>query len=229
MLPAAVHQKLDAFGCFLARRGDRVLCECCGNTSLRFVAFGSPRRPVARCPHCGALERHRTLWPHIRAGLRPGTRVVHFAPEPILARNITGVPGVTYTAADLEPSSPGLASDIEIVAADITDQPWPDASFDVAVVNHVLEHVPDDRAAMRELRRVITPDGMVFSHHPFDARRDHTFEDPSVVSPAERLRVFGQDDHVRIYGRDLPARWTAAGFDVEDLGGGALAARPTLR
>lgn len=226
MIMYRLREALDDFGCALARRGDRVFCTCCGNTSLRFVAFGSPRRPTARCPHCGALERHRTLWPHIRARLKPRTRVVHFAPEPVLADNITRVSEITYTAADLEPSSAGLASDVEVVAADITDQPWPDASFDIAIVSHVLEHVPDDLAAMRELRRVITPEGAVFSHHPFDPGRWHTFEAPGVVSPEERLRVFGQDDHVRIYGRDLPARWTRAGFDVEDLGGGALAARP---
>jgi hypothetical protein len=64
---------------------------------------------------------------------------------------------------------------------------------------------------------VVTREGVVFSQHPFESSREHTFEDPGVVTPAERERVFGQHDHVRIYGRDLPGRWTAAGFDVEDL------------
>lgn len=226
MFGGIVRDARTRFGEALARRGDRVFCECCGNHSLRFVPFGSPPRPTARCPHCGALERHRTLWPHIRASLRPGVRVLHFAPEPTLARNVMRQPEVDYTAADLDPSSASLASEAEIVPADITDQPWPDGSFDIAIVSHVLEHVPDDRAAMRELRRVLAEDGVVFSHHPSEPWRESTFEDPSVVTPAERKRVFGQADHVRIYGRDLPDRWSAAGFVVEDLGMGALAARP---
>ena len=101
-----------------------------------------------------------------------------------------------------------------------------DGAFDTAIVSHVLEHVPDDLGAMRELRRVLANDGIVLSHHPSDPERERTFEDPSITSSAERARVFGQADHVRIYGRDLPERWTAAGFIVEDLGQGALAARP---
>lgn len=226
MFEGVLRDAAARFGDTLARRGDRVFCECCGNASLRFVPFGSPPRPTARCPHCGALERHRVLWPHIRASLRPGARVLHFAPEPILARNVIRLPEVDYTAADLHPSSASLASEAEIVAADITNQPWPDGSFDVAIVSHVLEHVPDDRAAMRELRRVVADDGVVFSHHPSEPWRERTFEDPSVVTPDERQRVFGQSDHVRIYGRDLAERWSAAGFVVQDLGLGALAARP---
>ena len=135
-------------------------------------------------------------------------------------------PDVEYTAADLEPSSAALAGEADIVAADITDQPWPDASFDIAIVSHVLEHVPEDLTAMPELRRVLAQDGIVFSHHPAEPWRECTFEDPSIVTPAERERVFGQADHVRIYGRDLPDRRTAAGFVVQDLGMGALATRP---
>lgn len=211
----------------LARQGSRVYCECCGKTSLRFVPFGVPPRPNVRCPHCDALDRHRILWRRLRETLEPGTRVLHFAPETALTHNIVSIPGIAYTAADLAPSSPSLAAEIPIVRADITDQPWADGSFDVAVVSHVLEHVPDDLQAMRELRRVITPSGRVISHHPTDPTRERTFEDPSVVTPEDRLRIYGQADHVRIYGRDLPARWRSAGFDVENIGPGALEARPS--
>jgi SAM-dependent methyltransferase len=210
----------------LARRGNHVYCDCCGQTSLRFVPFGSPPRPNERCPHCGSLDRHRMLWRRLREVLEPGSRVLHFAPEGALARSIATIPGVQYTAADLEPASAGLAAHIQVVRADITDQPWADDSFDVAVVSHVLEHVPDDLKAMRELRRVLTPEGRVVSHHPSDPARERTFEDPSVVTPEERLRVYGQNDHVRIYGRDLPDRWRSAGFDVEVIGPGALEATP---
>lgn len=195
----------------IARRGNGVICDCCGNASRRFVSFGSPPRPDARCPHCNALERHRVLWPHLRDRIGPGDRVLHFAPEPVIARNVAQIPGVAYTAADLEPQRYGPG----VVQADITAQPWPDGSFDVAIVIHVLEHVPDDLAAMRELRRVLDPAGVVVSQHPHHPARESTFEDPAVVTPEDRARTFDQFDHVRVYGRDLPERWERAGFTVE--------------
>jgi ubiquinone/menaquinone biosynthesis C-methylase UbiE len=83
------------------------------------------------------------------------------------------------------------------------------------VCNHVLEHVPDDRAAMGELRRVLSPHGWAILQSPLDPRRAVTFEDFSVQDPAERERVFGQFDHVRVYGRDYVDRLATAGFRVE--------------
>ncbi len=94
---------------------------------------------------------------------------------------------------------------------DITAIPEPDASFDVVICNHVLEHIPDDRKAMRELRRVLKPGGLAVLQHPIHDRPD-TFEDQSIVSPDERLRVFGQEDHVRIYGWDFVDRLRDVGF-----------------
>jgi SAM-dependent methyltransferase len=95
---------------------------------------------------------------------------------------------------------------------DITDIPQPDGAFDIVICNHVLEHVPDDRKAMRELRRVLRPGGLAVLQHPVQDRPD-TYEDFSVVDATERLRVFGQEDHVRIYGWDMLDRLRAAGFD----------------
>lgn len=178
---------------------------------------GIVRRPYALCPHCASLERHRVLWPHLQKLIKPGDRVLHFAPEPIIARNIARLPDVTYTAADLEPGRSTLTHEYPITQADITDQPWPDESFDVVVVSHVLEHVPDDGKAMRELRRVVAHSGVVVSQHPYDPARDVTYEDLSITSPEERLRLFGQEDHVRVYGSDLLSRWERAGFAVRAL------------
>ena len=80
--------------------------------------------------------------------------------------------------------------------------------------SHVLEHVVDDRKAMRELHRVLHPSGWALIVVPIASRRDETFEDPAVLTPADRERVFGQADHVRIYGRDFKARLEEAGFTV---------------
>lgn len=136
--------------------------------------------------------------------------MLHFAPEPAISRNVRGL-DVRYTAADLNPERFA----IPVQTADITQLPWAEDSFDLIIVSHVLEHIPDDRRAMAELRRVLASDGVVISQHPFDSELEHTHEDPSITTPEDRAREFGQYDHVRMYGRDLPDRWRDAGFQVQ--------------
>jgi SAM-dependent methyltransferase len=156
--------------------------------------------------YCGSLERHRILWPHLQRIVRPGDRVLHFSPEPIIAHNITSLMSVQYTAVDLTPSQPWLTDQVPIVQADISDQPWPDNSFDIAIVSHVLEFVPDDLRAMRELRRVVADGGVVISQEPHDPSLATTDEHPSAPT-AEPI--------MRRYGRDLISRWRQAGFEVQ--------------
>ena len=98
---------------------------------------------------------------------------------------------------------------------DITSLDLPDNWADLIVCSHVLEHVPDDRAAMAELHRVLKPGGRALVMCPVDEHRAKTFEDPSVTDPAERERLFWQSDHVRIYGQDLADRLAEAGFRVD--------------
>jgi SAM-dependent methyltransferase len=134
--------------------------------------------------------------------------VLHIAPEPIIQRRLRARANVRYLSADLE--SPRADKHF-----DLTSIPYPDASFDVIICMHVLEHIPDDRAAMREMRRVLAPDGWALLQVPFGKDRETTFEDWSVVTPEDRIRVFGQSDHVRIYGRDYVERLRDAGFVVQ--------------
>jgi SAM-dependent methyltransferase len=170
------------------------------------LPYGNPPRPHARCVHCGSLERHRVLWPYLRRIIKPGDRVLHFSPEPIIAHNITTLMQVQYTAADLTPSQPWLADRVPVLQADIADQPWPDDSFDVAIVSHVLEFVPDDLRAMRELRRVVADTGVVVSQEPNDPNLEATHEHPAEPR---------SEPAVRTYGRDLISRWQQAGFEVQ--------------
>lgn len=135
-------------------------------------------------------------------------RLLHFAPENALARRLSALPRVEYVTADLDPGA-------AMVAADITALPFADSSFDAILCIHVLEHVDDDRAAMRELRRVLAPGGFAIVMVPLDLDRAETYEDASVVSPEDRRREFWQSDHVRLYGRDLAERLRAAGFEVD--------------
>jgi SAM-dependent methyltransferase len=132
--------------------------------------------------------------------------LLHFAPEAGLERRLRAALGDRYVTTDLEPA--GVDLTLDITALDL-----PDASFDAVVCVHVLEHVPDDAAAMRELHRVLRPGGWGVVQVPI--LRDVTDEDPAVTDPAERLRRFGQADHVRTYGRDFADRLQAAGFDVD--------------
>jgi SAM-dependent methyltransferase len=134
--------------------------------------------------------------------------VLHFAPEPVLARRLSAFENVSYLSADLDP-------DVAMVAADITDLPFDDSTFDLILCSHVLEHVPQDGAAMREMLRVLRPGATALLMHPVDYGRGETYEDWSLTSREERQRAFLQDDHVRLYGRDLADRLTAAGFEVE--------------
>ena len=178
-------------------------CPCCGRQFRRFRATGQPRRPDAACPYCNSVERHRLLTLLIRAepDLVAG-RVLHFAAEPALSRLIRPH-AAEYVTTDLSADSD--------VTADIVDLPFPDGRWDALVCSHVLEHVPDDAQAIRELRRVLAPDGNAIILVP---RRTGapTDEDPTVVDPVAREQRFGQHDHVRMYGDDLEERLHSNGF-----------------
>lgn len=189
----------------------KVECPICRSRFKAFLPTGRRARKNAMCPRCGALERHRLQWLFMRdradAFSSPHS-LLHIAPEPSLARQLVGSPDVTYITADRDPA---LAN----VAVDITGLAFATDSFDIILCNHVLEHVPDDAAAMAELHRVLKPTGWALLQVPLDESREHTFEDPTIVDPAERERLFDQADHVRVYGRDYAARLQRAGFHVD--------------
>jgi SAM-dependent methyltransferase len=187
-----------------------VHCPCCGGTFPGFIAGAPTLRPNACCPRCGSLERHRMLWLYLQERTDFFTErlaVLHIAPEKIFQDAFQQLPNLDYVSAD-------LCSPLAMIRMDITDTPFDAATFDVIICSHVLEHVPDDRMAMSELHRVLKPEGWAILQVPIDSGRSTTFEDPSITDPAERKRLFGQDDHVRWYGRDYPDRLTAAGFYV---------------
>jgi SAM-dependent methyltransferase len=182
-------------------------CNICGR-SLR--AFAESAEHERMCPFCYSRPRHRTAWRYFteRSDLFDGRpkRMLHIAPEYSLAPKFRAAPNIDYLSGDLEPGA-------AMVVMDITDIHYPDASFDVIYCSHVLEHVPEDRKAMRELARVLKPGGWAIIAVPI-LRSDHTFEDPAITSPEERQRVYGQFDHVRAYGPDFADRLRESGFDV---------------
>lgn len=132
--------------------------------------------------------------------------VLHFAPEPCLEPLLRDELGKGYHTADI------ARADVD-VQLDVTRLALPSQSLDVVICSHVLEHVPDDRRAMSEIHRVLSDAGWALVIVP--VRVKATIEDPSVDTPEQRLRVFGQSDHVRLYGPDIVDRLTAVGLDVE--------------
>ncbi|HEU0264226.1 MAG TPA: methyltransferase domain-containing protein, partial [Geobacterales bacterium] len=189
---------------------DRAFCPCCGGSFRSFISGGPNLRPNACCPRCGSLERHRLLWLYLQQKtnlFREKLRVLHFAPEKIFQDALRRLPNLDYVSAD-------LYSPLAMVKMDITNITFADDSFDVILCNHVLEHIPDDRRAMAELLRVMKPDGWAILQVPIDMNRATTYEDPTIVTPEERQRHFGQDDHVRWYGRDYGDRLRESGFTL---------------
>ena len=161
------------------------------------------------CPWCRSNDRERLLYLFLRRHtdlFRRPMRVLHFAPEARLRRRIEPV-AAEYTPADL--NMPGTER------IDVTNIDRPDDSFDLVICSHVLEHVPDDRAGMRELRRVLAPGGFAVLQVPIATRAEHTDEELTPVSPDERAKRFGDPSHVRLYAEaDYVARLNAAGFAV---------------
>lgn len=197
------YYRLKAIPCIVGRR---VACPCCGHHLRRFVFFRG--QPIL-CPWCGSLPRHRLLCLYLQNCtnlFRDRLTVLYFAPD-ALERKLRTSPNLTYISTDLD--SPDA-----MVHMDITDIPFSDHTFDVIICSHVLEHVPDDRKAMSELYRILKRGGRAIILVPFELDRAATFEDPSVVDRKERIRLFGQHDHVRRYGQDFITRLEQAGFIV---------------
>ncbi|HWA49365.1 MAG TPA: class I SAM-dependent methyltransferase [Dongiaceae bacterium] len=186
------------------------ICNICGYEGL-FKAHGFPPRYDARCPNCKSLERqrHQALWIADNAAELRGRRILHFSPEVLLSKLYRGMAS-TYASANIVPGLADLTLNIERI-----DQP--DASWDVVVANHVLEHV-DDRKALAEIRRVLAPGGLAILSFPIAAGFAQTYENPAITSKAGRALHFGQWDHIRYYGADAADRIAAAGFNVTVFG-----------
>lgn len=139
--------------------------------------------------------------------LHPSRRVLHMAPEEGLRRHLKQRD--VYVGADIAPG-PRVSH-----VFDVEHIPFPAASFDLVICSHVLEHVPDDRQAVREFARVLAPAGRAVFQHPINTAAACTAEDPAVVSPNERARLYGQFDHLRMYSTDFPARLEESGLRAE--------------
>jgi len=179
-----------------------------------FLPYGyGKQRDNVLSPSTLSLERHRLLWLFLKKEtpfFSENLKVLHFAPEQAFFKRFKKLSNIQYTTTDLN-------SPLAEVKADICNLPFPDNSFDVILCNHVLEHIPDDTKALQELYRVMKPNGWGIFQVPQQLSREKTFEDNSITNKKERAKIFGQYDHVRIYGRDYFDKLRAAGFTVEEI------------
>lgn len=195
-------------------KGNKYTDPIDGKSFRKLLPYGyGKQRENALSPSTLSLERHRLMWLYLQQETDFFTsqkKVLHMAPEQCFLSIFRKQENLDYTTAD-------LYSPIADVKANICDLPFEDNSFDVVFCNHVLEHIPDDTKAMQELYRVLKPGGMGIFQIPQDLSRDITFEDDSITDEKERSKIFGQYDHVRVYGRDYFNKLRAIGFRVEEV------------
>jgi len=192
-------------------RGDKVECPVCGGRFRKFLPYGYNRvRYNVLCPKCFSLERHRLLWLFLKNRTDFFTarlKVLHVAPEQCFYRLFRKMQNLDYITADLE-------SPLAEIKLDIQNMPFQDSEFDMVICNHVLEHVPDDRKAIREIFRILKKDGFAVLLVPANYSMEKTYEDAAITEPSEREKHFHQKDHYRLYGKDYIERLAEAGFRI---------------
>lgn len=187
-----------------------------GKSFRKFLPYGyGNQRKNALSPSTLSLERHRLMWLFLKDETNFFTstkklKVLHIAPEQCFLDLFKKQKNLEYITSDLE-------SPIADVKADICDLPFKENEFDVVFCNHVLEHIPDDTKAMQELYRVMKKGGFGVFQIPQDLSRDITFEDNSITDKDERAKIFGQYDHVRVYGKDYFNKLRSVGFKVDEV------------
>lgn len=194
-------------------KGDKFTDPIDGKSFRMFLPYGyGNQRNNVLSPSTLSLERHRLLWLYLQNETtfftsKEKIKVLHFAPEQAFYKLFRNQKNLDYTTTD-------LLSPLADVKADICNLPFQDNQYDIILCNHVLEHIPDDTKAMQELIRVLKPSGMAILQIPQDLNRCTTFSDDSIKDQKERTKIFGQYDHVRIYGRDYFDKLRSIGFKV---------------
>ncbi|MGD2120746.1 MAG: methyltransferase domain-containing protein [Gemmatimonadota bacterium] len=208
--------------------GEGCFCLYCGKTYRKFLhqgvraevfrktrVSGAGYMKNVRCPNCGSNQRTRLLrlfFEHRTDIFKRPTRVLHISPKPPLAHFLRNHETIDYVCGALYPER---FQTLDAIRVDITAMGFSDEEFDLVICNHVLEHVPDDRAGMREIYRVLKMGGFAVLQVPLALDQPATLCDPEVVSEKDRKRLYGQKDHVRLYGLDYLDKLAEVGFVVE--------------
>lgn len=202
--------------------GNRYTCSFCNYSFRKFLSgglnlsvlkknkiIGGGHRLNVFCPHCMSSDRERLINIFLKKNnlVYSKMKLLHVAPEATL-QTFLGNKNINYFSADLNP-------ELAKIKMDIRNIQFPTNYFDAIICNHVLEHIIEDKQAMKELHRVLKPKGWAILQVPYSPNLTKTFEDLSVRSEEEREKIFGQKDHVRIYGVDYTDFLRSTGFKVE--------------
>ena len=192
--------------------GGEFICPCCDWRLRTFTQGGTSlkKRPYGYCPRCNSKARHRRNWLFLQENTNLFSEricLLHVSPKYALSRRFANMPNIQYVGVDIE-KRPYVSQ-----LVNITNIPFESNLYDAIICIHVLEHIEQDRKAIRELYRVLKPGGWALITVPINLSRP-TYEDPAVVTPDERRKHFGEAQHVRIYGSDFNGRLKEGGFEV---------------
>lgn len=209
-------------------KGNGFTCNCCQQQYERFAPRYADKADSAAlekhqviagygenvyCPHCLSTSRERLMIALFSTRIPiAGKYILHLSPEPNIFRFLKEQ--ATLTTADL---MPGFYKRIDptIQFADATRLPFANNTFNMVIGNHIMEHIPNDVLAMREIHRVLQPGGMAVLQVPFSETITNTLEEPGIQDTQKQSALFGQKDHVRIYAlNDYLHRLQQAGFTV---------------
>ena len=198
----------------LLLKGDKFTDPIDGKSFRKFLSYGYNKlRKNALSPSTLSLERHRLLWLYLineTVLFEKKIKLLHFAPEQAFYKRFKKLNNIQYDSIDIN-------SPLAKIKADICDLPIKDNTYDFILCNHVLEHVLDDKKAMSELYRVLKKGGTGIFQVPIDMNREKTFQDDSITDKLERNKIFGQYDHVRVYGKDYFNKLENTGFKVQQI------------
>jgi SAM-dependent methyltransferase len=198
----------------LLLKGNKFTDPIDGKSFRKFLSYGYNKlRKNALSPSTLSLERHRLLWLYLineTVLFERKVKLLHFAPEQAFYTRFKKLNNIQYDSIDIN-------SPLAKIKADICDLPIKDNTYDFILCNHVLEHVLDDNKAMSELYRVLKKGGTGIFQVPIDMNRKKTFQDDSITDKLERNKIFGQYDHVRVYGKDYFNKLKNTGFKVKQI------------
>lgn len=190
----------------IKNKGNKYSCPICKGNFSKFLK----ENYTSDCPKCGAGSRHRALYLYLEnktSFFNSNLKLLHFAPEYCFHKRFDKMKNIEYFSADINSTRAKLNIDIRKI-------PFKNEIFDVVLSCYVLEVIDDDIMAMKELYRILKPDGWSIHNVPIDNSLNKSFENSEIKSYEDKIKYFGRWDHTRIYGLDYVERLKSVGFDV---------------